>query len=53
MKLVAINGSPRKSWNTACGSIIQYPYLENKSDRPRAVIGMFDVSASPMFLRRY
>ncbi len=30
-----------------CGSIIQYPYLEKSSDTPRAVIGMFDVSARP------
>jgi uncharacterized protein (DUF169 family) len=30
-----------------CGSIGQYPYLENQSDRPRCVLGMFDVSARP------
>jgi uncharacterized protein (DUF169 family) len=30
-----------------CGSIVQYPYLEKASARPRAVIGMFDVSARP------
>jgi uncharacterized protein (DUF169 family) len=30
-----------------CGSIVQYPYLEKGSDRPRGVIGMFDVSARP------
>ncbi|HUL01075.1 MAG TPA: DUF169 domain-containing protein [Nitrospirota bacterium] len=30
-----------------CGSIVQYPYLENLSTRPRAVVGMFDVSARP------
>ncbi len=30
-----------------CGSIVQYPYLEKDSARPRAVIGMFDVSARP------
>ncbi|MBM4445917.1 MAG: hypothetical protein FJ023_01010 [Chloroflexi bacterium] len=30
-----------------CGSIVQYPYLEGKSRRPRGVIGMFDVSARP------
>lgn len=30
-----------------CGSIVQYPYLEKNSDRPRAVLGMFDVSARP------
>jgi hypothetical protein len=30
-----------------CGSVIQYPYLEKSSDSPRAVLGMFDVSARP------
>jgi len=30
-----------------CGSIVQYPYLEGASARPRAVLGMFDVSARP------
>jgi uncharacterized protein (DUF169 family) len=30
-----------------CGSIVQYPYLEKESERPRGVLGMFDVSARP------
>jgi uncharacterized protein (DUF169 family) len=30
-----------------CGSIVLYPYLEKDCDRPRAVLGMFDVSARP------
>jgi len=30
-----------------CGSTIQYPYLERESASPRAVVGMFDVSARP------
>jgi uncharacterized protein (DUF169 family) len=30
-----------------CGSIVQYPYLEKSSERPRGVLGMFDVSARP------
>lgn len=30
-----------------CGSIVQYPYLEERSDPPRCVLGMFDVSARP------
>ena len=30
-----------------CGSIIYYPYQESKSERQRAVIGMFDPSARP------
>jgi len=34
-------------FSAGCGSIVQYPYLEKNSSRPRAVIGMFDVSARP------
>jgi hypothetical protein len=34
-------------FSAGCGSIVQYPYLEKSSARPRAVIGMFDVSARP------
>ncbi len=30
-----------------CASIVQWPLLEGRSNRPRAVIGMFDVSARP------
>jgi uncharacterized protein (DUF169 family) len=30
-----------------CGSIVQHPYLERDSEHPRAVLGMFDVSARP------
>jgi uncharacterized protein (DUF169 family) len=32
---------------SGCSTIIQYPYLEKDSKRPRAVIGMFDPSARP------
>jgi uncharacterized protein (DUF169 family) len=34
-------------FSAGCGSIVQYPYLEANSKRPRGVIGMFDVSARP------
>lgn len=30
-----------------CGSMVQYPYFEKGSPRPRCVLGMFDVSARP------
>lgn len=30
-----------------CGSIVQHPYLEKDAEHPRAVVGMFDVSARP------
>ncbi len=32
-------------FGAGCGSIIHFPYLENKSGRHRAIIGMFDPSA--------
>ena len=32
---------------SGCGSIISYPLAERDSENPRAVIGMFDVSARP------
>jgi uncharacterized protein (DUF169 family) len=34
-------------FGAGCGTIIYYPYLESMSERPRAVIGMFDPSARP------
>ncbi len=34
-------------FGSGCGSAIHYPYLEKDSERPRAVIGMFDPSARP------
>ena len=34
-------------FSAGCGTIVQYPYLEKDSDRPRGVLGMFDVSARP------
>ncbi|MFC1724049.1 DUF169 domain-containing protein [candidate division KSB1 bacterium] len=34
-------------FGSGCGTIITYPYLERDKERPRAVIGMFDVSARP------
>lgn len=34
-------------FGSGCSSIVQYPYDELKSPRPRAVLGMFDVSARP------
>jgi hypothetical protein len=30
-----------------CGTIVLWPYLENKKENPRCVIGMMDVSARP------
>jgi uncharacterized protein (DUF169 family) len=32
-------------FGAGCSAIAHYPYLENQSDHPRAVLGMFDISA--------
>ena len=34
-------------FGAGCATIVQYPFLEKESERPRAVIGMLDVSARP------
>ena len=34
-------------FGAGCASIVSYPYLELESQHPRAVLGMFDVSARP------
>jgi hypothetical protein len=34
-------------FGAGCASIMQYPYLERKSDSPRSVLGLFDVTARP------
>ena len=34
-------------FGSGCSTIVQYPYLEGKSDRSRGIIGMFDPSARP------
>jgi hypothetical protein len=32
---------------SGCSTIVNYPYSEARTDRPRCVLGMFDVSARP------
>ena len=34
-------------FGSGCSSIIQHPFLEGRTTRPKGVIGMFDVSARP------
>ena len=34
-------------FSPGCGSIIHYPYLENRKDNPKCILGMFDPSARP------
>jgi len=34
-------------FGAGCGTICQHPYLEKDKERPRGVLGMFDVSARP------
>jgi len=35
-------------FGSGCGTILTYPLKEAEKDQPRAVLGMFDVSARPM-----
>ena len=37
----------RAPMGAGCSSIIYYPLVESRSDSPRCVLGMFDVSARP------
>lgn len=34
-------------FGSGCSTIVQYPYIEKDSERPKAIIGMFDPSARP------
>lgn len=34
-------------FGSGCASVVQYPFMETKAEHPRAVVGMFDVSARP------
>ena len=34
-------------FGSGCASIVYYPYLEGQSRHPRAVLGLFDISARP------
>jgi len=34
-------------FGSGCSSIVYYPYFQRESEHPRAVIGMFDISARP------
>jgi uncharacterized protein (DUF169 family) len=38
-------------FSAGCGAIVQHPYLEGGRERPRGVLGMFDVSARPFVPR--
>jgi uncharacterized protein (DUF169 family) len=38
-------------FGSGCSTIVHYPYLETSSNHPRAVIGMFDISARPFVPR--
>jgi hypothetical protein len=34
-------------FGSGCSTIVYYPYFQRESQRPRAIIGMFDISARP------
>jgi uncharacterized protein (DUF169 family) len=44
-------GTVQAPFGSGCSSIIQYPYQEIISEHPRAIIGLFDPSARPLYRR--
>lgn len=42
-----LHGAAISPFSSGCGSIVLHPHHEAQSDHPRAVLGMFDVSARP------
>jgi hypothetical protein len=38
-------------FGSGCSTIVHYPFLETRSVRPRAVMGMFDISARPFLAK--
>jgi hypothetical protein len=42
-----LQGGMIAPFGSGCASIVQYPFAESRSNHPRAVMGMFDVSARP------
>ena len=34
-------------FSSGCGTIVQYPFLENRRENPKCILGLFDVSARP------
>ncbi len=39
--------SVKTPFGAGCATIVLYPFLERQSDNPKAIIGMFDISARP------
>jgi len=39
-------------FSSGCGSVIQYPLLENQKENPDCILGMFDASARPYVKER-
>jgi hypothetical protein len=42
-----LQGGVIAPFGSGCATIVQYPFVESRSPHPRAVLGMFDVSARP------
>jgi uncharacterized protein (DUF169 family) len=43
----AVQNAVYAPFGSGCGTIVSYPHLEKDLENPRAVLGMFDVSARP------
>jgi len=37
----------KSPFSAGCGSVIQYPFLENQKEHPDCILGLFDASARP------
>jgi hypothetical protein len=40
-------------FGAGCATLVEDPYLEARRDRPRCILGMFDVTARPMVPANY
>jgi hypothetical protein len=40
-------GAIQVPFGSGCANVVQNPYLEQQSEHPRSIIGMFDISARP------
>jgi hypothetical protein len=42
-----LNDGAITPFGSGCASVVQYPFVESRREHPRAVIGLFDISARP------
>jgi uncharacterized protein (DUF169 family) len=42
-----LEGGVITPFGSGCAAVVQYPYAESKKEHPRAILGMFDITARP------